>query len=187
MWSHVRVVSAHQSVKPAMNRATLDRPVTGRRAARGAIPAPSEMLTTSADSTASRRSRSPSCAAATNASSSSRCLAGLTGSLRSVRTAFLDLVELPDLRVPVAIRAVGKLERDEGLAGGAEVAGSGLQQFVDELFAGQTREQLVDDQPLVMPAQRAPRLVEGHDHGENTGSHQSSASGPASSSIKGAP
>ena len=79
---------------------------------------------------------------------------------RVERPVRLQLVELPDLRVAVAICGIGELDRDERLSVRAVVARPGCVQVVDQLRADQTGEELIDDQPLVVSTERAPRLVE---------------------------
>ena len=60
----------------------------------------------------------------------------------------------------VAIRGIGELDGDERRAlGSIELRPVG-EQFRDELRADEAREEVVHDQPLVMPAQHAARFVE---------------------------
>ena len=78
---------------------------------------------------------------------------------RLERPVRLQLVELPDLRVAVAVRGVGELERDERVAVGAVEVQARRGKLVDEIGSGEDRQEVVDDQPLVVPAQRAASRI----------------------------
>ena len=60
----------------------------------------------------------------------------------------------------VAVRGVRELDRDERLPVGPVVARAGRAELVHQRVADDAGEELVDDQPLVVPGERPPRLVE---------------------------
>ena len=62
--------------------------------------------------------------------------------------------------MPVAVGRVGELDRDVRLAVRPVVARAGRAEVGDGLAPDEDREEVVDDQPLVVPAQRAASLVE---------------------------
>ena len=64
-------------------------------------------------------------------------------------------VGLPDLRVAVSVGPVGELDRNERRAFGLIEPGPAGKDRVHEIAAGQLRQELVDDHPLVMPGERA--------------------------------
>ena len=89
-----------------------------------------------------------------------RAEADQVGKDRVERPAGLEPVELPNLRMTVAIGGVRELERDEGDAVRPVEARPACPELVDELRSNETRQELVHDQPLVVPAERAACLVE---------------------------
>jgi hypothetical protein len=93
-----------------------------------------------------------------------RAEADQLGEDRVERSIRLQLIELPDLRVAVAIGGIRELDRDERSSVRSVVERPGrvqlLVQLLDQLRADQAREEVVEDQPLVVPAECAPGLVE---------------------------
>ena len=79
---------------------------------------------------------------------------------RQVGLAIVDPVAVADLRVAVAVRGVGELERDERLAVDPVALAAAIEQPCGELGSDQGREEVVQDHPLVVPGEREPRLVE---------------------------
>ena len=67
---------------------------------------------------------------------------------------------MTDLRVPVAVGRVGELERDERFARRTIETAPFDEQALDEIVANQTREELLKDDGLIMPAQLAGRALE---------------------------
>ena len=68
---------------------------------------------------------------------------------------------MPDPGVSVPVGGVGEFDRHIDLGSGRRImsAASG-QDVVYEFLADEAREVVVDDDPLVMPGKRLPRLVE---------------------------
>jgi hypothetical protein len=60
----------------------------------------------------------------------------------------------------VSVRAIGELDRDKGRTLGVVEAGTTGKDRVYQLAARQLRQELVDDHPLVVPGERAPRVLE---------------------------
>src|SRR5690242_11009098 len=79
---------------------------------------------------------------------------------RSSGPARLHLVELAYLRVAVAVGGVGELDGNEGLRLGLVVARAVVEQLVHELASNHAGKEVIDDQPLVVPAQGATSLRE---------------------------
>jgi hypothetical protein len=62
--------------------------------------------------------------------------------------------------VAVAVRGVGELERDVGIAVEAVEAGASIEQLGGELGAEQPRQELAQEHVLVVPGGGASRLLE---------------------------
>ena len=60
----------------------------------------------------------------------------------------------------VPVGGVGELDRDEGVALGAVEAGALLEQLVDQVRADETGQEVVHDQPLVVPREGSSSFVE---------------------------
>jgi hypothetical protein len=62
--------------------------------------------------------------------------------------------------VAVTVGGIGELERDEGTLASVVVAGSVGRKLVDQLAADQSWQEIVDDDPLVVPSGGPGSLVE---------------------------
>jgi hypothetical protein len=62
--------------------------------------------------------------------------------------------------VTIPIRAIGELDRNKRRTAGAVEARPAVKDRLYQLAAGQLRQEFVDDQPLVVPGERAPRMLE---------------------------
>jgi len=59
----------------------------------------------------------------------------------------------------VPVRAIGELDRDKRRPLGVVEAGTTGKDRVHQLAARQLRQEFVDDHPLVVPGERAPRVL----------------------------
>src|SRR5207244_4602112 len=82
------------------------------------------------------------------------------GEDRRRRVVVVQRVGMTDLRVPVAVGRVGELERDERFSRWTIDAAPVDEQALDQFAANQTREELLKDDGLIMPAQLAGRALE---------------------------
>ena len=83
-----------------------------------------------------------------------------SGNIGSSPLRALIFVPVPDLAVAVAEGGVGELERDVRLAVQGVIARPVVGQLVGELLADQHRQEVAQQDPLVVPHRRAPRLLE---------------------------
>src|SRR5581483_12468230 len=79
---------------------------------------------------------------------------------RIERAPGLQPVQLPELLMAVPVRRVRELDGDVRPVLGTVEARTARDELVDELLSDEEWEEVVDDDPLVVPRERPPRIVE---------------------------